>query len=101
RYSHCFPTPSLFRSIACANVANLQLARALARSKELAVRAALGASRWRLARQLLTESTVLAFVGAVLGVILAIWGLDAILALSPPKVPRFQETRIDLRALFF
>ncbi len=87
--------------IACANVANLQLARALARSKELAVRAALGASRWRLARQLLIESTVLAFVGAVLGVILAIWGLDAILALSPPKVPRFQETRIDLRALFF
>ncbi len=87
--------------IACTNVANLQLARALARSKELAVRAALGASRWRLARQLLTESSVLAFIGAVFGVILAIWSLDAILALSPPKVPRFQETRIDLRALFF
>jgi hypothetical protein len=54
-----------------------------------------------LVRQLLTESIVLALIGAVLGVILAIWSLDAILALSPAKVPRFQETRIDLRALIF
>ncbi|MEP7016098.1 MAG: ABC transporter permease [Verrucomicrobiota bacterium] len=87
--------------IACANVANLQLARDLSRSKELAVRAALGASRWRMARQLLTESAVLAIGGAALGIILAVWSLDAILALSPSRVPRFHETRIDLPALFF
>jgi putative ABC transport system permease protein len=87
--------------IACANVANLQLARMLARGKELAVRSALGASGWRLTRQVLTESAVLALVGALAGVLLAIWSLDAILALSPPNVARFQETRIDLPALGF
>jgi putative ABC transport system permease protein len=87
--------------IACANVANLQLARMLARGKELAVRSALGASGWRLTRQVLTESAVLALVGALAGVLLAIWSLDAILALSPATVPRFQETRIDFVALGF
>jgi putative ABC transport system permease protein len=87
--------------IACANVANLQLARMLVRGRELAVRSALGASGWRLTRQVLTESAVLALLGAVAGVLLAIWSLDAILALSPAGVPRFQETRIDLAALGF
>jgi putative ABC transport system permease protein len=87
--------------IACANVANLQLARAVSRSKELAVRAALGANRWSLARQLLTESTLLAFFGAIAGVVLAIWSLDAIISLAPRGIPRFQETGIDLTALLF
>ncbi|HEY4283831.1 MAG TPA: ADOP family duplicated permease, partial [Chthoniobacterales bacterium] len=87
--------------IACANVANLQLARALAREKEMAVRAALGASRWAIARQLLLESTVLAIVGAAAGVLLSIWSLDAVLALTPPGVVRFHETRIDLPTLVF
>jgi predicted permease len=87
--------------IACANVANLQLSRALSRTRELAVRAALGASRWAIARQLLVESTLLAFAGAAAGVLLSVWSLDAILALTPPDVPRFHETRIDLTTLTF
>jgi putative ABC transport system permease protein len=87
--------------IACANVANLQLARAISRTKELAVRAALGASRWQLMRQVLIESTVLAIVGAAAGVMLAVWSLDAIRALSPVNVLRFQETRLDFPALAF
>jgi putative ABC transport system permease protein len=87
--------------IACANVANLQFARALARSREIAVRAALGASRWLIARQLLVESTLIAVIGAVAGVLLTVWSLDAILALTPPTVPRFHEARIDINVLAF
>jgi putative ABC transport system permease protein len=87
--------------IACANVANLQFARALARSRELAMRAALGASRWAIARQLLIESTLLAVVGAIAGVFLTLWSMDAILALTPPRLPRFHEARIDIHVLAF
>ena len=81
--------------IACANVANLQLARGIARRKELAVRAALGASRWDLARQVLVESGVVALIGGVCAVLIAVWSLDAVRSLVPPNVPRFQETNID------
>jgi putative ABC transport system permease protein len=87
--------------IACANVANLQFARALARSRELAMRAALGASRWAIARQLLVESTLLAVIGAVAGVFLTLWSMDAILALTPPTLSRFHETKIDMPVLGF
>src|SRR5436305_6386019 len=81
--------------IACANVANLQLARGMARRKELGVRAALGAGRWDLARQVLVESGVVAVLGGICGVLIAVWSLDAIRSLVPPDVPRFQETNID------
>jgi putative ABC transport system permease protein len=81
--------------IACANVANLQLARGLTRRKELAVRAALGASRWDMARQMLMESGVVALLGGICAVLIAVWSLDAIRSLVPPNVPRFQETNID------
>jgi putative ABC transport system permease protein len=95
--------------IACANVANLQLARALGRERELAVRAALGASRGQLARRVLTESAILAVLGAIAGVLLALWGLDAIKAVSPASsasfapsdVTRFQEANLDFKVLAF
>ena len=67
----------------------------------MAVRAALGASRWSIARQLLVESTLIAVIGAVAGVLLTLWCMDAILALTPPNVPRFHETKIDLHVLAF
>ena len=87
--------------IACANVANLLLGRAVAREKELAIRAAMGAGRIRLLRQLLTESLVLAVLGGIAGVMLAVWGVDALLALSPADLPRLDEVSIDARVLVF
>jgi putative ABC transport system permease protein len=87
--------------IACANVANLLLARAAARGRELVVRAAVGAGRLRLIRQMLTESAVLAIVAGIGGVIVARWGVTALLAFAPPDLPRLDEVSVDLSALGF
>ena len=87
--------------IACANVANLQLSRAETRQREVAVRSALGADRGRIARQLLTESLVLAALGAVLGLAAAWAALQALVAISPANLPRIDEVRFDGMVLLF
>jgi putative ABC transport system permease protein len=86
--------------IGCANLANLLLARGLDRHREVAVRAALGASRWRLIRELLTETTLISVIGGVLGVFLAYWGLAGLLKL-PQNFVNAQDANLDLRVLLF
>ncbi|HEY8256067.1 MAG TPA: ABC transporter permease [Gemmatimonadales bacterium] len=87
--------------IACANVANLFLARAATRQRELAVRAALGAGRWRLVRQVLVEAMTVSVLGGLLGLLLASWAIDLLLALQPRGIPRLAEIGIDPTVLVF
>lgn len=87
--------------ITCANVAHMLLARAATRQKEIAVRAALGARRGRIIRQVLTESLLLGSVGGVLGLLIAVLGTRALIVMSPPNIPRVQTVSIDLHAALF
>jgi ABC-type antimicrobial peptide transport system permease subunit len=95
-----FAAVAVILLIACANLANLLLARGLSRQREVSVRAALGASRWRLIRQLLTETTLISIAGGFSGVLLAYWGLRALLKL-PQNFVSTNDAKLDLRVLLF
>ena len=92
---------SLVLLIACANMANLLLAKATSRTREIAIRAAIGASRTRIVKQLITESMVLAAASGAAGLLLALWGSNALVAIAPQNIPRLAETKIDGVVLAF
>ncbi|MBX9599546.1 MAG: ABC transporter permease [Bryobacteraceae bacterium] len=87
--------------IACANVANLLLAKASARTREIAIRAAVGASRGRIIRQLITESLLLGLIAGVAGLLLSFWGVEVLLAIAPAGIPRLEQTGVDWQVLAF
>ena len=87
--------------VGCVNVANLLLARSLSRQRELSIRAALGAGRWQIVKQLLIESALLGAGGGLGGLLFATWGLDALKALLPPRIPRINEISPDIHVLVF
>ena len=87
--------------VACVNVVNLLLARSVSRQKEISIRTALGAGRWHIIKQLLSESVLLSVAGGVIGLMIAIWALDSVKAFLPANIPRIGEVAPDLRVLAF